>query len=138
MLNLTLDTGHLIYDKWKETHGWKWQFSKNVRYLDRMVWEGLLFEDIAKKDHFLTEVISKLMFILPCKSDWQPIFLKKQGIYKCYAKLWLLRPLIKNIPNSSHQYCSNVTFGASLAFQIREEYVFEDFFFFKLDLKGGK
>ena len=28
-----------------------------------------------------------------------------------FAKLWLVRPLIKNIPDSSHQYGSNVTFG---------------------------
>ena len=28
-----------------------------------------------------------------------------------------------NIPDSSHQYDSNVTFGASLPFQMREEYV---------------
>ena len=58
----------------------------------------------------------RLRFILPCKSDCQPIFLKKQGIYSFYAKLWLVRPLIKNIPGSSHWYLSNVTFGASLAF----------------------
>ena len=29
----------------------------------------------------------RLRFILPCKSDCQPIFLKKQGIYSFYAKL---------------------------------------------------
>ena len=69
--------------------------------------------------------ILKSRFILPCKSDCQPILLKKQGIFSLYAKLGLLRPLIKNIPDSSHQYGSNVTFGASLAFQMREEYVFE-------------
>ena len=68
---------------------------------------------------------NKLRFILPYKRDCQPIFLKKQGIYSLYAKLWLVRPLIKNIPYSSHQYGSNVTFGASLASQMREEYVFE-------------
>ena len=79
-----------------------------------------------------------LRFILPCKRDCQPIFFKKQGIYQRYAKLWLLRPLIKNIPDSSHQYGSNVTFGASLASQMREEYVFEKKIFWKLDLKGGK
>ena len=28
-----------------------------------------------------------LRFILPCKSDCQPIFLNKQGIYLLYAKL---------------------------------------------------
>ena len=63
--------------------------------------------------------------ILPCKSDCQPMFLKKQGTHSLYAKLWLVRPLIKNIHDSSHQYLSNVTFGASLALQMREEYVFE-------------
>ena len=79
----------------------------------------------------------KIRFILPCKNDCQPIFLKKQGSYSLYAKLWLVRPLIKNIPDSSHWYLSNVTFRASLAFQTREEYVFE-FFCWKLDLNGGK
>ena len=57
------------------------------------------------------------------------IFLKKQGIHSLYAKLWVLRPLIKNIPHSSHWYGSNVTFGASLAFQMREKYVFEKKYF---------
>ena len=71
------------------------------------------------------------------KSDCQPIFLKKQGIYSLYAKLWLLRPLIKNIPDSSHQYSSNVTFGAGLAFQMREEYVFEENKFVKTWPQGG-
>ena len=64
-------------------------------------------------------------FILPCKSDCLTIFLKKQGTYSLYAKLWLERPLIKNINDSYHQNLSNITFGASLAFQMREEYVFE-------------
>ena len=77
-----------------------------------------------------------LRFILPCKSDCQPIFLKKQGTYSLYAKLWLVRPLIKNIPDSFHQYLSNVTFKASLSFQMREEYVFEKNYFWKLDLMG--
>ena len=66
------------------------------------------------------------------------MFLKKQGIYSLYSKLWLVRPLIKSIPDSSHRYGSNVTFGASLAFQMREEYVFEKKNFWKFDLKGGK
>ena len=80
----------------------------------------------------------KLRFILPCKSDCQPIFLKKQGIYSLYAKLWLFRPLIKNIPDSSQQYGSNVTFGASLAFQMREEYIFEKKDFLKIGPQGGE
>ena len=33
----------------------------------------------------------KLRLILPCKSDCHPIFLKKQGIYSLYAKLWLVK-----------------------------------------------
>ena len=66
----------------------------------------------------------KSRFILPCKSDCQPIFFKKQGTYLLYAKLWLVRPLIKNIHDSSHRYLSNVTFGTWVAFQMREEYVF--------------
>ena len=37
-------------------------------------------------------------------------------------------PLIKNILDSSSWYLSNVTFGTSLAFKMREEYVL-DFFF---------
>ena len=81
--------------------------------------------------NFVCWVWCILRFILPCKSDCYSIFLKKRGIYSLYANLWLLRPLIKNIPDSSHQYGSNVTFGASLAFQIREEYVFEENIFFE-------
>ena len=65
------------------------------------------------------------------------MFLKKQGIYSLYAKWWLLRPLIKNIPDSSHQYYSNVTFEASLAFQMREEYVFKKKDFLKIRPQGG-
>ena len=83
-----------------------------------------------------TAVRSRL--ILPCKSDCLTIFLKKQGTYSLYAKFWLERPLIKNINDSYHQYISYVTFGASLAFQMREEYVFEKNIFKILDLKGGK
>ena len=77
-----------------------------------------------------------LRFILPCKSDCQPIFLKKQGINSFYAKLWLLRSLIKNVPDSSHRYGSNVTFGASTAFQMREKYVFEKKYFLKTRPQG--
>ena len=80
---------------------------------------------------------SILRFILPCKSECQPIFLKKHGIYSLYAKLWLLRPLIKNFPDSSHRYGSNVTFGASLAFQMQEEYVLKKNIFFKTWPQGG-
>ena len=69
---------------------------------------------------------AKSKFILPCKSDCQPIFLKNQGTYSLYAKLLLLRLLIKNIRDSSHQYLSYVTFGVSLAFYMREEYVFAE------------
>ena len=87
----------------------------------------------SRQDYFF---VYRLRFILPCKSDCQPIFLKKQGIYSLYAKLWLLRPLIKNIPEPSYRYSSNLTFEASLAFQMREKYVF--FFFLELYLKGGK
>ena len=47
---------------------------------------------------------SKLRFILPCKRECQPIFLKKQGVYLLYAKFWLVGLLIKNIPDASHQY----------------------------------
>ena len=64
-------------------------------------------------------------FILPCKSDCQPIFLKMQGTYSLYAKLWLVKPLIKQIHGSSPRYLSNVTFETSLAFQMREECIFE-------------
>ena len=80
--------------------------------------------------------VTILRFIWPYKSECQPIFLKKQGIHSLYAKFWLLRPLIKNIADSSHWYGSNVTFGASLAFQVREEYVF-DFFFLKIGPQWG-
>ena len=45
--------------------------------------------------------------------------------------------MIKNIHDSSHQYLSNVTLGASLAFQMREEYVFEDYFLLKIGPQGG-
>ena len=38
------------------------------------------------------------------------------------------------IHDSSPQFLSNVTFGTSFAFQMREEYILD--FFFKLDLKG--
>ena len=90
---------------------------------------------LTSNDLLLT---SKLRFILQCKSNCHSIFLKKQGIYSLYAKLWLVRPLIKNIPDSSHRYLSNVNFWVSLEFQMREEYVFEKIFFGKLYLKGGK
>ena len=50
----------------------------------------------------------------------------------------LLDPLIKNILDSSPRYRSNVTFGTSQAFQMREEYMFEKNNFWNLDFKGGK
>ena len=53
-------------------------------------------------------------------------------------KIVTFKALIKNIPDSSHRYVSNVTFGASLAFLMREEYVYEKNYFWKLDLKGGE
>ena len=77
---------------------------------------------------WLVGCMQRLRFILLCKSKCQPIFLKKQDTYSCHAKLWLVRTLIKNIHDSSHQYLSNVTFGASLAFNMREEWLFEEFF----------
>ena len=62
-----------------------------------------------------------LGFILPCKSDCQPIFLENA------RHILTLRNIVtfKNIPDSFHRYGSNVTFGASLAFHMRKEYVFE-------------
>ena len=45
-----------------------------------------------------------------------------------FVKVWLVRPLIKQTHNSSTQYLSNVTFGTSLEFQMRKEYVFSFFF----------
>ena len=48
-----------------------------------------------------------------------------QGLF-CHVKV-IANPFsrqgFKNIYDSSHQYLLNVTFGASLAFQMREEYV---------------
>ena len=76
--------------------------------------------------------------ILLCKSDCQPIFLKKQGTYSLYAKYWLVRPLIKNIHLSSHQYLSNVIFRASLAFQMSKGYVFLFVFFLNWTSRGVK
>ena len=82
-------------------------------------------------------VISR--FILPRQSLCQSIFLKKQGTYLLYAILWLVRPLIKNILDSSPQYLSNFTFTPSLPFQMREEYTFvKKYIFWNRDLKGGK
>ena len=72
-------------------------------------------------------------FILPQQSVCQSIFFKIQGTYLLYAILW---PLIKNFLDSSPQYLSNVTFGTSLAFQMREEYMFETIYFWNLNLKG--
>ena len=46
-------------------------------------------------------------------------------------------PGLSNIPDSSHRYGSNVTFGASLAFQMREEYVFEEKNSLKIGPQGG-
>ena len=75
---------------------------------------------------------------MPCKSDCQTIFLKKQGINTLYTKLWLVRPLIKNIiPDSSHWYLSNVTFATSPAFQMREEYIFGKKYFLKTGPQRG-
>ena len=37
----------------------------------------------------------------------------------CYAKLWLVRPLIKQIHGVSPQYLSNVSFRTSRTFQMR-------------------
>ena len=42
--------------------------------------------------HFIIKDWYKLRFILPFKSECQPIFLKKQDTYSLYSKLW---PLIK-------------------------------------------
>ena len=50
---------------------------------------------------------NKSRFILPCKSDRPPVFLKMQGIYSLYAKSWLESPLIKQIHDSSTQYLSD-------------------------------
>ena len=112
-------------------------------------WYLLNLQHFANPQHYITvtwgclipmteHILSyTLRFILPCKSDCQPIFLKKQGIFSVYTQLWLLGPLIKNIPDSSHQYGSNVTFGESLAFQMREEYVFEEIFFLKIGPQRG-
>ena len=77
-----------------------------------------------------------LRFILPCKSDCQSIFFKKQGINSLYTKLWLVRPLIKNVPDSSHQYLSNVTFRASLEYQMREQCFSFVFFFLNFMSRG--
>ena len=62
-----------------------------------------------------------LKFIWPCKIDWQPIFPKMQRTSSLVAKLLFVRPLICQICDSSPQYFSNVTFGKSLAYQMRKE-----------------
>ena len=127
----------LVSDQYLKASGRIWEEYPSLLRLNEpsipinWVYTNLTVENLG---HFSI----KLGFILPCKSDWQPIFLKQQGIYSLYAKLWLVRPLIKNIPDSSHQYLSNVTLGASLALQMREEYIFEKNSFLKLDLKGVK
>ena len=53
-----------------------------------------------------------------------------------FAKKILLRPLIKNIHDSSHWYLLNVTFGATLVLHMRKKYVFEKQYFWKFDVKG--
>ena len=40
------------------------------------------------------QLIVKLRFIWPCKSDCQPIFPKMQHTYSLFEKLWFVRPLI--------------------------------------------
>ena len=55
----------------------------------------------------------RLRFIWPCKSDCQPIFPKIQRTYSLFEKLWFVRPLD----------FSNVTFGTSFAFQMREVFL---------------
>ena len=47
---------------------------------------GTSSTSVAEEEAPATEEYT-LRFILPCKSDCQPIFLKKQGIYSLYAKL---------------------------------------------------
>ena len=80
--------------------------------------------------------LHRLRLILPQQSVCQSIFFKLQGTYLLYAIMWLVRPLIKNILDSSPRYLPNVTFGTSLAFRMREEYIFEKNYFWNLDLKG--
>ena len=87
---------------------------------------------IIREQLTLTRTLSlttshKLRFILPCKSDCQPIFPKMQRTHLIFSKLWFVRPQIFQIRDSSPQFISNVTFGKSLAFQWREECVL-DFF----------
>ena len=92
--------------------------------------------------NILTKKVTKklylLRFILPCKSDCQPIFLKMQGTYSLYAKLRLERPLIKQNHDFSPRYLSNVTFGTSLAFPIRDKFVLKKEYFLKVGPPGRK
>ena len=51
------------------------------------------------------------------------------GWHLLYAILWLDRPLFKNVLDSPSKYLANAAIGASLAFQIREEYMSFSFLF---------
>ena len=61
---------------------------------------------------------------------------KKKG-EELSTKLWLVRPLIKKIPDSSHQYLSNVILGAGLAFQMKGDYNLKNKIFLKIGPQRG-
>ena len=73
----------------------------------------------------------KSRLILPWKSDCPPVFLKMQGTYSLYAKFWLVRPLNDWIHDSAPRYLSNITFGTSIAFQMRKYHIFLKKYFFE-------
>ena len=93
---------------------------------DRFVYRNIFFIIWAEKLNV------KSRFILPQQSICQSIFKRKAPHYLTHSRDW---PLIRYIPDSSPQFISNVTFGTSLAFQMREEYMLI-FIFFNLDHTG--
>ena len=104
----------------------------NTRFLEQFSRGTKLYKSAIP---YMRTELDRLRFNLPRQSVCQPIFSKMQGTFLLYTILWLVRPLIKNILDSSLQYLSNVTFGTGLAFHMREEYMFEKRRK-KLDLKG--
>ena len=62
-------------------------------------------------------------FILPSQSVCWSIFSSNSGSHLIYAILWLARPLIEKILDSPTQCLADATFGTSVAFQVRKEYI---------------
>ena len=68
----------------KLPHQKKVFFWANFAFLSK-IFLVLLF--LTPFNGFFAPTSQRLRFILPCRSDFQPFFSKKQGIYSLYAKL---------------------------------------------------